>query len=76
MVNLKKGTEVILKLLASFLLIQLLGLYVGMQYVNRDISITENPEDVVNAAMMLVYVISGAVMMLLLIKFYKKRWIF
>lgn len=72
----KKDLEIIIKLIVSFLIIQLLGLYVGAKYAEAGVSITENPDDVVNAGVLLTYVIGGAVFMLILIKLIKKRWVF
>ena len=72
----KKGAEVVAKLLLSFFIIQILGLYIGIQYVGAGLSITENPQDIGNAFIFLGYVIGGAIFMLLLIKFFKKRLLF
>lgn len=58
-------------MIASFLFVQALALAVGGQFVAQKISVVENPADVSNAGFFFAYVLGTAVILLLILKFYR-----
>lgn len=65
--------EVMLLLLAMFLFVQALGLYVGSQLIEAGVSVTENPEDVANSALLFVYILATTALVILIIRY--KKWL-
>lgn len=71
-----------LQLLGFFLIVQLVGLYVGFQLYQADVQpiiITENPDDIANSFGLLGYVLLGTIIILLAIKFLPDNvlyWVF
>ncbi|QQR92549.1 MAG: hypothetical protein IPJ89_05385 [Candidatus Iainarchaeum archaeon] len=71
-----------LQLLGFFLIVQLVGLYVGFQLYQADIQpviISDNPDDITNSFGLLGYVLLGTIVILLAIKFLPDNvlyWVF
>jgi presenilin-like A22 family membrane protease len=71
-----------LQLLGFFIIVQLVGLYVGYQLFQADVQpiiITDNPNDIANSFGLLGYVFLGTILILLAIKFLPDNvlyWVF
>lgn len=63
-------------LVLSFAVSQLLALFVGAQLLQAGISVTENPSDVGNAYFYFAYIVVSAVALLIVLKFYKGKFLF
>lgn len=63
--------RVMLLLMALFVSVQALGIYVGSQLISAGISVVENPEDVSTSGLLFVYILATTALVILIIK-YKK----
>lgn len=65
--------RVMLLLIALFMSVQALGLYVGSQLISAGISVVENPEDVSTSGLLFVYILATTALVILIIKY--KKWL-
>lgn len=65
-----------LLIIGSFVLVQLLAAFVGWQFISQSVSIVENPADLQNAPLLFAYVLFNALVLLLILKFYKGNLLF
>lgn len=65
--------RVMLLLIALFLSVQALGIYVGSQLISAGISVVENPEDVSTSGLLFVYILATTALVILIIKY--KKWL-
>src|SRR3989338_2224360 len=72
--DLKLG--VVEKIFLSFLFVQLLGLLIGLQFIQQQVSVVENPSDVGNSLFFTGYIIVSTAVLLLILKFYKGNLLF
>ncbi|MFA6049155.1 MAG: presenilin family intramembrane aspartyl protease [Candidatus Micrarchaeia archaeon] len=63
-------------MLASFALVQLLALVLGAIFVGQQLSLVENPADPGNSIGFFVYIVATALVLLLVLKFYKGKKLF
>ncbi len=63
-------------MLLSFINVQLLAVIVGWIFIISQVSVTENPADVGNSAFFFGYILLTAILILLILKFYKGKLFF
>ncbi len=63
-------------LFASFASVQGIALLLGSVFVSQQVSIVENPSDVGNSVFFFAYIVVSAIVLLLILKFYKGKKLF
>ncbi len=60
----------------SYAIVQFIALFAGVSFLGYGVSVTANPSDVGNAYFYFAYILVSALVLLVILKYYKGKWLF